>query len=886
MSRQTKTTCPYCGVGCGVIATTTEDGGTAVVGDPEHPANFGRLCSKGAALAETLGTDSGRLLFPEVRGERTSWDQALDEIAASWQSIIEQDGPDAVAFYASGQMLTEDYYVANKLMKGYIGSANIDTNSRLCMSSAVAAQVRAFGVDGVACNYTDLEQTDLIVLVGSNLAWCHPVLYQRIKQARQQRPELKVVVVDPRETDTCEIADLHLPLRPDTDLQLLNGLLAYLAEEDAVDKFYIDAHTDGFVDALNTARAAGDPKQVAAECGLPAAAVQQFYDWFAATDRVVTAYSMGVNQSRMGTDKASAIINVHLATGRIGREGCGPFSITGQPNAMGGREVGGLATTLAAHMEYSEANRDRLQRFWQSPTVADGPGLKAVDLFEAIESGKVRSVWIMATNPAVSLPDAGRWRRALEKCECVIVSDCVSDTDTLALADIKLPALGWGEKSGTVTNSERRISRQRAFLPAPGEARPDWWAICQLARCLGFEDGFNFESSRDVFVEHAALSGFENEGSRDFDIANLSALGESGYDELHPVQWPLVGEGEESRLYSDGRFYTATGRATFVPTVCNPDEVEKDVEVVRLITGRIRDQWHTLTRTGLVPRLSTHQPEPYLSLHPADAESAGIAEDALVQVESEHGRAVLRARLSDSVAPGQVFAPMHWSNTHASFGAVNKVLPPVVDPVSGEPGYKNNPVRVREFAVHWSGVLFTRNPNLQPTVDYWVKVRGPGFFRYLLAATEGEYSPVELWEQLGAGDNVLNLLDYERQVFRFAGLSAQQGLEAVLFAGPGNQRLELDWVGALFSRETLSVEERRSLLSAYPPVGTSRKGRTICSCNNVGVNEIVAQVQDGCHSVNAVTSACQAGGGCGSCIPEIQRLIDAELDAQTRSKAS
>ena len=886
MNKQTKTSCPYCGVGCGVIATTAANGVVTVEPDPDHPANLGRLCSKGAALDETLGVGTGRLLYPEVRGQETSWDDALGEITQSWSRIIEEYGPGALAFYASGQMLTEDYYVANKLMKGYIGSANIDTNSRLCMSSAVAAHVRAFGVDGVACNYTDLEQTDLLVLIGSNLAWCHPVLYQRIKRARQQRPQMKVVVVDPRKTDTCEIADLHLPLKPDTDLNLLNGLLSYLADHEALDKTYIDSNTNGFPATLIAARTAGNLGQVAASCGLDSASIEQLYEWFAGTDRIVTAYSMGVNQSRIGTDKASAIINLHLATGKIGRSGCGPFSITGQPNAMGGREVGGLATTLAAHMGFSETNCDRLQQFWQSPTIARAPGLKALDLFEAIETGQVRSVWIMATNPAVSLPDADRWRRALEKCDCVIVSDCVSDTDTLTLADIKLPALGWGEKSGTVTNSERRISRQRAFLPAPGEAKPDWWAVCQVAKRLGFGQGFNYESARDIFVEHAALSGYENNGERDFDIAALAGVDSPTYEELEPFQWPLNGSGKDSRLYGDGKFYTDSGRASLIPTVSEPVISSKKSGSLCLITGRVRDQWHTLTRTGLVPRLSAHQPEPYLSIHPSDALSAGIKHETLLKLTSDHGKAILRARLSESMSRGQVFAPMHWSNTHSPGGAVNRLLPPLADPASGEPGYKNNPVHLEPLPIRWSGVLLTRDADLRPPMAHWVKVRCEGYYRYMLAALEEDCTPNTLWQKLCKDGDELSLLDHQNQVFRFAALSRQQRLESVLFAGSGDQIFEIDWVGALFKRSSLSTDDRKSVLSGFPPAGTSRRGRTLCSCKNVGINEVINHVHEGLHRVVDITKACQAGGGCGSCIPEIQRLIDTEIQSTAQSKAS
>jgi assimilatory nitrate reductase catalytic subunit len=426
-----KTTCPYCGVGCGVTVTRTADGGFAVAGDREHPANLGRLCSKGAALGDTLGLD-GRLLHPIVDGQETTWDQALDAVAGRFSSIVAEHGPDAVAFYVSGQLLTEDYYVANKLMKGFIGSGNIDTNSRLCMASAVAGYKRALGTDTVPCDYRDLEESDLIVLVGSNTAWCHPVLFQRIKQAKRDRPELQVVVIDPRRTATREIADLHLAIAPGADVLLFNGLLDYLRREDALDWGFLERSTEGFAETFTRIRSERPSiPAVAAGCGLPEPEVADFYRRFARTERTVTLYSQGVNQWSFGTDKVNAIINCHLATGRIGRPGMGPFSITGQPNAMGGREVGALANQLACHMDFeNKQHLDLVRRFWQAPNLASRPGLKAVDLFRAVESGQIRALWVMATNPAVSLPDAGQVNRALANCEFLVVSENVRHTDT------------------------------------------------------------------------------------------------------------------------------------------------------------------------------------------------------------------------------------------------------------------------------------------------------------------------------------------------------------------------------------------------------------------------------------------------------------------------
>ncbi|MDE2261884.1 MAG: molybdopterin-dependent oxidoreductase, partial [Gammaproteobacteria bacterium] len=533
MSAVVRTTCPYCGVGCGVAARGRPDGTFEITGDPAHPANAGSLCSKGSALAETLGGE-GRLLYPLIRTSRAwpqpgsdpssvlraaretrrvGWNEALAHVAQGFRAAIRDHGPDSVAFYVSGQLLTEDYYVANKLMKGFIGSANIDTNSRLCMASAVAGHKRAFGEDLVPGCYEDVELADLIVLVGSNTAWCHPILFRRIEREKHSRPDLKLVVIDPRRTPTAQTADLHLPIRAGTDVTLFNGLLWYLHEHGATDERFVEMHTAGAQEALDAARAAGDPATVAAVCGTDAERIGELYRLFRSRERVVTLFSQGVNQSSAGTDKVNAIINCHLLTGRIGRPGMGPFSLTGQPNAMGGREVGGLANTLAAHLDLEVAeHREAVRGFWGSPGVASRPGLKAVDLFEAMHAGRIKAVWIMATNPVVSLPDAERVREALRRCELVVLSDCVADTDTAALAHVLLPAATWGEKDGTVTNSERCISRQRRFLAPPGEARPDWWIICEVARRMGFAGEFPYESPHGIFDEHARLSALAARG--------------------------------------------------------------------------------------------------------------------------------------------------------------------------------------------------------------------------------------------------------------------------------------------------------------------------------------------------------------------------------------
>ncbi|MEM9105589.1 MAG: molybdopterin-dependent oxidoreductase, partial [Pseudomonadota bacterium] len=540
MAAKTRTTCPYCGVGCGIIATRQPDGSVSIQGDPEHPANFGRLCSKGAALGETLDLE-GRLMHPQVDGQRADWDQALDLVAEKFSSTIAQHGPDSVAFYVSGQILTEDYYVANKLMKGFIGSGNIDTNSRLCMASSVAGHRRAFGTDTVPGVYEDLELADVIVLVGSNLLWCHPVLYQRIAAAKASRPGMRVVLIDPRRTKTADLADMHLAIAPDSDTALFVGLLAWLGQNSAIRNEWVEQHTNGIDDAMALAER-WSVAAVARETGLSHSDLEGFYALWTGHERVVTAYSQGVNQSVGGTDKVNAIINCHLATARIGRPGMGPFSLTGQPNAMGGRETGGLANMLAAHMDIENpADRDRVQRFWESPHVAGRAGLKAVDMFKAVADGRIKALWIMATNPAVSMPDASAVEAAIASCPFVVVSEVMAETDTARHADVKLPSLAWGEKDGTVTNSERRISRQRAFLSAPGEARADWWQMAEVAKRMGYQAAFDWIDSAAVFVEHAALTAFENQGMRDLDLSALVDLSKAEFEALEPFQWPQRG---------------------------------------------------------------------------------------------------------------------------------------------------------------------------------------------------------------------------------------------------------------------------------------------------------------------------------------------------------
>jgi assimilatory nitrate reductase catalytic subunit len=885
MSHAVRTTCPYCGVGCGVLATVT-DGGCAservtIQGDPQHPANSGALCSKGRALGETL-EPAGRLLEPQLHGAAVSWDAALDHVAQGFSRLIEAHGPESVALYVSGQLLTEDYYVANKFMKGYVGTANIDTNSRLCMASAVAANKRAFGEDLVPVCYEDIDVADLIVLVGSNTAWCHPVLYQRILRARAARPGLRIVVIDPRQTATCDGADLHLPVRAGTDTWLFNGLLAWLAQQGHVDAGFVVAHTRGYARArLVAENTAGEVTAVARRCGLEVADLQRFYEWFAATPRTLTMYSQGVNQSSSGTDKANSIINVHLATGRIGQPGMGPFSLTGQPNAMGGREVGGLANTLAAHLELeSPADRARVQAFWGSPRIAARPGHKAVDLFEAVHAGKIRGIWILGTNPVVSLPNADRVRTALRRCELVVVSDCVADTDTTRLAQVLLPAAGWGEKEGTVTNSARHISRQRAFRAAPGSAQPDWWALCQVANRMGFGQGFAFTSAASIFAEHAALSRCAAAAHRQFDISELAGLEPARYDQLEPVPWPVPSgrPAGTQRLFGDRRFAFADGRARFVATTPREAEGTRDQEFPLVLnTGRIRDQWHTMTRSGRAPSLASHMPEPFADLHPQDALAFALRAGELVRVATRWGRLVVRLRTSGEVRRGSVFVPIHWSSPFSSDARVGALVNPVVDPVSGEPEFKHTPARVEPFVVAWHGFAISRKAIDTSSFAWWASAQGQGWQRHELAgrSVPGDWTVLArrvLGVPSGAED-WSELSDEGSGVFRAAWVEAG-ALQACLYVAARADTLpEREWLARLCAQPELSTLERARLLVGKPADPAADAGPTVCSCFNVGRNVILQAIDSGCRDAQQLGARVKAGTNCGSCVPELRRLL-------------
>jgi len=861
MADAVRTTCAYCGVGCGIVATPGGARSATIAGDAAHPANGGRLCSKGTHLGETVGL-TGRLLHPMIGNRRANWDKALDLVAKKFRETIDRYGPDSVAFYVSGQLMTEDYYVANKLMKGFIGSANIDTNSRLCMSSAVAGHNRAFGEDVVPASYDDLDQADLIVLVGSNTAWCHPIVYQRIQAARAARGT-KLVVIDPRRTETCEGADLHLPVKPGTDVALMNGLLAWCDAEGITDPAFVADHVsapEGFWDHIRTGH---DLWTTARTCDIAPALLEQFYKLFAATPRTVTMFSQGINQSIRGTDQVNAIINVHLACRRIGKPGAAPFSITGQPNAMGGREVGGLASTLAAHMDFAPDNVERVGRFWAAPKMATKPGLKAVDLFRAINEGRIKALWVMATNPAVSLPDAGRVREALEAVPFLVVSDIMADTDSSTHAHVRLPAAGWGEKDGTVTNSDRTISRQRPFLPLPGEARPDWWIVKEVARRMGWRNAFAYDRPADIWREHARLTAYGNDGQRMLNLRAWATIGNDAYDAMEPFRWG-------GTAFADGRFPTPDGRARLVLT--KQMEVQEPLGQwpMTLNTGRYRDQWHTMSRTGLSPKLARHREEPLVEIHPRDAGALGIVDGDLARVATAQGNSIFRVSLSEGQRPGEIFTPIHWTDQMSSGGRTGLLPRPLVDPHSGQPGFKSTPASVEKVAAEWKGFLILRDqaatgqPVKLPCL-WSTRIAVPGGALYEIA---GNGDPARLDAFLPKGDRV-EAMDASRGTRRIATIGEGR-LNGVLFVTRTGLLPSRDWLIGQLLVEGVGG----SVLAARGPGSQPDKGATICVCFDIGLNQIVAAIREQqLVDVPAIGKALGAGTNCGSCRPALANIL-------------
>lgn len=851
-----KTTCAYCGVGCGIKATVTGKRSVTIKGDVDHPANRGSLCSKGTHLGETVGLE-GRLLHPMIGGEQVSWDKATAEVAGRMKACIDEHGPDSVAFYVSGQILTEDYYIANKLMKGFVGSSNIDTNSRLCMASAVAAHNRAFGEDIVPCTYHDLDHADVILLVGSNTAWCHPVIWQRIERAREEKGT-KLVVIDPRRTETAECADLHIPVEPDGDVALFDALLA-VQDVDHAKVAETCEVPQGFWESRSTHHGI-DPQLFASLAAL-----------VAKSDHLITLFSQGANQSRSGTDKGNAIINFHLATGHINRRGAGPFSITGQPNAMGGREVGGLANMLACHMGFSDEERSEVAEFWKTDRLAGGMGLKAVDMFEAVHRGDIKFIWVMATNPAVSMPNAGRVREALARCETVVVSDVIEDTDTARFAHIKLPALGWGEKDGTVTNSEHMVSHQRALFPAPGEARADWRIMADVARAMGFVEAFQFDSPASVFREYCAMTAIAAARGRKLDMTAWAQCTDEEFEAMEPFRW-----GGDYPLAS--RYPTPSGKARLIAVSRPAPLSQAEAFPMRLNTGRYRDQWHTMTRTGYAPRLAHHRREPLVEMHPQDADALGIADGALATVTTPSGSSVFRVQWSEGQQRGALFVPIHWTDITASGGRTGRLASADTDPISGQPGFKDAPARIEAFAPAWRGFLVSglvsgreQNEALETaSCNYWARSRVEGGWLYELA---GNGDP-DFTTLLPEG-NMSEISYSAKGMQRFAVCDADGLLTAALFITRTGDLPPRDWVAAQLGRP---LDDMPALLAGRPRVAGPDRGAIVCVCHDVGALDIEAAIAKGADTLPAIGASCRAGTNCGSCRPELARMLEAQLE--------
>jgi len=692
-------TCCYCGVGCGVSVHKDKKGRISVEGSADYPVNKGMLCSKGLNLHYTANDRSDRLLYPQMRQarhmplQRVGWDEALDRAAAVFKTLIGKYGPDSVAFYISGQCLTEEYYVVNKLMKGFVGTNNVDSNSRLCMSSAVAAYKMALGEDSVPLGYEDIELADCFFVTGANPAWCHPILWRRVEAHKAAHPEVRIIVADPRRTDSCAVADLHLPLNPGTDMTLHYAIGRILIEEGRFNPEFINNHTEKFDDYRERVFAR-TISEAALVCGLPEDDIRQAAAWIGDARAYISFWTMGLNQSVSGVHKVLSLIDLHLLTGQIGRPGAGPFSLTGQPNAMGGRETGGLANLLPAHRDLSNPeHRRQVQEYWGCGPLSPKPGLTATEMFEALDEGRLKAIWIMGTNPLVSLPDIRKAEAALAKARFVVVQEVSNKPETLAYADLILPAAAWAEKEGTMTNSERRISLLDKVLDPPGEALPDATILSRLAQKMGFP-GFDYNSPADIFREHALLTAGTS--------IDYSGLDYGILRQRRSVQWPYPagynGAGTP-RLFTDRKFLTPSGKAVFygAPDDLRSELPDPDYPLI-LTTGRIRDQWHTMTKTGKVNKLKQHIPQSFLEMHPANARSLGLAADDIVMVRSRRGEVRVPVKITDAIKKGTVFLPMHWGKILGNdLNRVNNITNNHIDPISKEPDFKFCAVAVEKY---------------------------------------------------------------------------------------------------------------------------------------------------------------------------------------------
>ncbi|MFY7911226.1 MAG: molybdopterin-dependent oxidoreductase, partial [Emticicia sp.] len=713
-----KTTCCYCGVGCGIIATDLGNGKINVEGDKDHPVNRGMLCSKGMNLHYTVNDKSDRLLYPQMRMnrsmpmQRTTWDEALERTAAIFKTFIRKYGPDSVGIYVSGQCLTEEYYLWNKLMKGFIGSNNIDTNSRLCMSSAVVGYKLSLGEDSVPVCYDDIEQSDCILVEGANPAWCHPIIWRRVEAHKAANPDVKIITVDPRRTQTATSSDIHLQINPGTDVTLNHAIGRILIENNWIDNDFIQNHTDGFEDYKTKVfeRTLAESAEI---CGVDEKLIVKTASFIAKAKGFLSMWTMGLNQSVIGVNKNLSLINLSLITGKIGKPGNGPFSLTGQPNAMGGREVGGLANMLASHREIANPiHRLEMEEFWGGTTISDKIGLTATEMFKGLEEGKLKAIWIVCTNPMVSLPDARMAELAMKNAKFVVVQDVSNRADTIKFADVVLPAAAWAEKEGTMTNAERRITHLSKVIDAPEEALPDAEIICRFAEKMGWGNKFTYNNFSEIYKEYT-----ETTRGTNIDVTGVS------YELLkeRTVQWPApqppMGElstnilvppsgagatdasGAGRGLFQDHQFYTPNKRAKIhaVPDENLSEKLTEDFPLI-LLTGRIRDQWHTMTKTGRVNKLNQHIPTPFVEIHPKDAQKRGIEEGAIVEVNGNRGSVKVKAKITDEVKQGTCFLPMHWGRILGNdFGRANNLTNVLVDARSKEPDFKFSAVEIAKY---------------------------------------------------------------------------------------------------------------------------------------------------------------------------------------------
>ena len=908
--KETKSTCCYCGVGCGVIIESKIENGhdkiIHVKGDPQHPANFGRLCTKGATLHLSAKLDN-RALYPTMRltreatRKRVSWDTSLDYLAEKFAQTIEKYGPDSVAFYISGQLLTEDYYVFNKLAKGLIGTNNVDTNSRLCMSSAVTGYKATLGADAPPACYEDIDHANCLFIAGSNTSFAHPIIYRRIEDAKAKNPNLKIIVVDPRRTDTAQAADLHLAILPGTDVALFNGLLHVMLWEGLLDMAFINAHTNGFAELKETLREY-TPKMVADICGIKEADIIQAAKWFG-TGPTLSMYCMGLNQSIHGTEKNAALINLHLATGQIGKLGAGPFSLTGQPNAMGGREVGGMANLLSGHRDLNNAaHRAEVAKLWGVESVPHNPGKTAIEMFDAVKSGEIKAIWIACTNPAHSMPDLNNVLAALNNAELVVVQDAFNNTDTCQYADVLLPASTWGEKEGTVTNSERRITRVNAAVAAPAEARHDWAIMVDFAQRLELRlskksNLFPYTSTEQIFNEHA-----ETTRGRDLDITGLSyaLLTQQG-----PQQWPFAA-GEtigKARLYVDGIFQKPDGKAQFVNAVHKGTADKTDARYpLHLITGRLRDQWHGMSRTGNVAQLFNHAEEPVIQMSSDDMMRRNLKNGDIVKVQNKRGSLVLPVQMSDEVQPAQTFIAMHWGSQFMHGLGVNALMPPNFDKTSKQPELKHTAIKLEKLELPWRMTimrscqdltLLTKVRSLLKDFSYascglFGRESASNQAGMLILRAAHETAPDQAL--VAKIDTILNMTD-DSPCLNYndakRDISKRILVESNLFSGKPEvtgvrligETLAADWLkdvmtAGAFSDEIHYKEFSRWALAPLnaPPAAQRSRGKIVCSCLDVSQNEILENIELGADLIT-LQNKLKCGTECGSCVPELKRLV-------------